>query len=215
MDNTEFLMRLIRQLDALIPFLALSHQDVFDLIQKEKDIWFMESQRRTIPETYEIYCTQVNHSAFLLGYSYFEVFLGDLMKEIFLSNPSMLPKEKQLKFSEILEARTFESVIELMIEKENLALVYQSMDKVIDYFETKLNLHWTDEHKDTIIRATYLRNCIVHNMSRADSRLAQVSQYVVGQDINLTSSEVHAFGLIARALSRDLYRQAMERYFQK
>jgi hypothetical protein len=216
MDDDNLLTRFIGQLDTLIPFIALSHQDVFDLVQREKDIWFVESQRRTIPETYEIYCMQVNHSAFLLGYSYFEVFLGDLIRKIYLSNPKMLPKDKQLKFSEILEASTFENIVELMIEKENLAIFYQSMERVIEYLESKLNFNWADEHKEAIILASLLRNCIVHNLSRADGRLVQVStRYTVGQEIQLNSSEVHSFGITARALSRDLYKQATERYFRE
>jgi hypothetical protein len=216
MDDDNILTRFIGQLDTLIPFIALSYQDVFELLQREKDIWFIESQRRSIPETYEIYSIQVNHSAFLLGYSYFEVFLGDLIKQIYLSRPQMLPRDKQLRFSEILEANTFGNVVELMIEKENLALFYQSMEKIIEYLETKLKLRWTDEHKEAIILASLLRNCIMHNMSRADSRLVQVStKYVIGQEIQLNSSEVHSFGVKARVLSRDLYTQAAERYFRE
>lgn len=84
MDDENLLVRFINQLDTLIPFIALSHQDVFELVQREKYIWFVESQRRSVPETYDIYHTQVNHSAFLLGYSYFEVFLGDLVRKIFV-----------------------------------------------------------------------------------------------------------------------------------
>lgn len=216
MANDKSLTRFIGQLDTLIPFITLSYQDVFDLLQKEKDIWFIESQRRTIPETYEIYRIRVNHSAFLLGYSYFEVFLGELIKQIYLSKPQIQPKDKQLRFSEILETNTFEGIVELMIEKENLALFYQSMEKIIEYFETKLKLRWTDEHKEAIILASLLRNCIMHNMSQADSRLVQVSTtYVIGQEIQLKSSEIHSFGLKARILSRDLYKQAAERYFRE
>ena len=128
----------------------------------------------------------------------------------------MLSKDKQLKFSEILEVNTFGNVVELMIERENLALFYQSMEKIIEYLESKLNLKWADEPKEVIVLASLLRNCIMHNMSRADNRLVQVStKYTIGQEIKLDSSHVHSFGVQARVLSRDLYRQATERYFRE
>ncbi|MGA8573048.1 MAG: hypothetical protein ACLP7A_04655 [Desulfobaccales bacterium] len=207
--------RLIVQLDTLIPFISISYKDVFDLIQKEKDIWFQENSKGTLPKTYEIFRTQVTHSAFLLGYSYFEVFLGELIRKIYLSNHKMLPKEKQLKFSEIIEASTYEDVIEMMIEKETLSIFYQSFEKIVEYYQTKLELTWPVEHKNQVLVASLLRNCIIHNMSRVDIRLARNSEYEIGQEIQLSSSEVHSYGIHVRALSRELYRQANERYFNK
>ncbi len=51
---------------------------------------------------------------------------------------------------------------------------------------------------------------------QADSRLVQASaKYVIGQEIQLNSSEVHSFGIKARELSSDLYKQAVERYFRQ
>jgi hypothetical protein len=68
----------------------------------------------------------------------------------------MLPKEKQLKFSAILEADSFYNIIEVMIEKESLAFFYQSIDKIAEYSETKLNLKWLEVQKRTMIVASIL-----------------------------------------------------------
>lgn len=213
MDN--LLNRLTYQLNTLIPFIAISHEEVFELLQKEKVVWFDDSSQGALPDSYSIYCTQVNHAAFLLGYSYFEVFLTDLLREAFLSNPKMLPKNKQLKFNEILDVDSYESILRLMIEKEVIDLFYQSMEKVIEYFETKLHLSWLDEHKNDFLVASYLRNCIIHNMSRANLPLSKVSEYEEGEIIELSSSRVHSFGIAARELSRNLYKQSAERYFNR
>jgi hypothetical protein len=86
--------RVISQFNSLIPFLAISHKEVFDLLKKEKKIWFLPDQEATLPDSYRIYQTQITHSAFLLGYSYFEAFLSDLAKEILRKRPGILPKEK-------------------------------------------------------------------------------------------------------------------------
>ncbi len=122
--------RVINQFDTLIPFLAISHNDVFTLINKEKNIWFSRNQRSTLPESYTVYQTQITHSAFLLGYSYFESFLADLVKQIYLYKPEMLPKEKHLKYSEILKTTEYNAILELMIEREIIDLFYKRMDEV-------------------------------------------------------------------------------------
>lgn len=212
MDN--LLNRVIGQFDTLISFLAISREDVFKLIKKEKNIWLPEDQESAFPDSYTIYRTQITHSAFLLGYSYFEAFLTDLIRQIYLSKPKMLPKEKQLKYAEILKTTDYKAILALMIEREIIDLFYKQMDEVVKYFEEKLNLKWPSDYKHEIVVTSYLRNCIVHNLSRADHRLSQVSEYKVDDKIELSSSDVHSFGLKARDLVRNLYKQATEKYFK-
>ena len=212
MDN--LLTRVISQFDTLIPFLAISREDVFNLIKKEKSIWFSPDQEPTFPDSYTIYQMQITHSAFLLGYSYFEAFLADLVREIYLLRPTMLPKEKQLKYADILKTDDYRAILELMIEREIIDLFYKRIDEVVRYFEEKLILKWPDEYKDEIVVTSYLRNCIIHNLSRVDYRLSKVSKYKVGDKIELSSSEVHSFGLKARDLVKNLYKQAIEKYFK-
>lgn len=213
MDN--LLERLIDQLDTLVSFLGISHQDVFELILTEKNVWYSEANEPTLPDSYEVYRTQISHSAFLLGYSYFEAFLADLVRDIYLTKPKMLPSEKQLKFDDILNVNTYTEVLDLMIEKEVFSLFYKGMDKIIEYFEQKLNLCWPEDLKEPIIVASYLRNCIIHNKSLADDRLAQISQYNVGDSITLTSVDVNSYGISVRSLARSLFQNSEEKYFQE
>jgi hypothetical protein len=132
------LNRVIRQFDTLIPFLTISHEEVFELIKKEKGIWFPGDQESAFPDSYIIYRTQIAHSAFLLGYSYFEAFLADLVRQIYLLRPTMLPKEKQLKYADILKTTDYEAILELMIEREIIDLFYKRIDEVVKYFEEKI-----------------------------------------------------------------------------
>ncbi len=212
MDN--LLVRVIRQFDTLIPFLAVSHEDVFNLLNKERNIWFTRDQGAALTHSYKIYKTQIVHAAFLLGYSYFEAFLADLVRHVYMSRPEMLPKEKQLKYGEILNTTDYEAILEMMIEREIIDLFYKRIDEVVDYFEKKLNLKWPDSYKQEIVVTSCIRNCIVHNLSRADYRLSKVSEYRIGKKIELSSSEVHEFGIKARDLVRNLFQQASKRYFK-
>lgn len=206
--------RVISQLDTLVAFLALSRQEIFAIIQEHHAQWFSAKEEEALPDSHTAYQTQVAHAAFVLGYSYAEAFLADLIRKIYAARPVALPHEKELKFRDILERSTYDDVLDYMIEKEVLAVMYNSMDNIIGHFQDKLDLHWPSSERDTIVEANLLRNCIVHNNAVADSRLAaRCEGWTEGATIALTTSDVHRFGIAARAAARDLYRQAEQRHF--
>ena len=212
MPGSNLLTRLIDQLDGLIPFIAIAHEDVFTLIQKEKHLWGTTRRQKGLPDRFEIYRVQVSHSAFLLGYSYFEAFLSDLARAIFLAKPKMLPKARELKFEDILRVPDYQSVIQLMVDKEIYGMFEAGVEKVAKYFQDKLKLKWADEERKQVVEASSIRNCIVHNLSRADARLSSLSSYEVGDTIELSPSEVHSFGIAGRKIARELFGQAESRY---
>ena len=205
--------RFIKQLDSLIPFIGISREDVFNLIQKKKLVWFPESSQ-AIPDKYESYRKQINHSAFVLGYSYFEAFLSDLIKGIYLKRASMLPKEKSLKFIEIINAGNYETILEILIKKEIYELFYKNIEEIIKYHEDKLNLIWSKEGKENLVKASYLRNCIIHNMGIADDKLSKFSEYIENEPFELSSDDVHSFGILGRKEARNLWEQAKEKHLE-
>ena len=208
--------RVIRQFDTLVPFLAVSHEEVFDIIRQNEAVWFPSGESASLPETYRMYQFQVSHAAFLLGYSYFEAFLADLAKQVLRARPQLLPKEKGLKFKDVLDCGSYDQVLSFMIEKEVFTLLYNSMDKIISYFDERLNLSFGDTlDKENIIKASLLRNCLIHNMALADKRLAPVSRWGEGSFIDLESYEVHELGIIGRRISRNLYEQAQAKHLNK
>lgn len=212
-DN--LLKRLISQLDALVPFLALSHKDVFKLIKRDHGIWFSREDEKTLPSAYATYRKQVTHGAFLLGYSYSEAFLSDLVRQIYRHNPCMLPNEKELKFSELHKVKSYNAVLNLMIEKEAASVFNQGMKFISDYFKRKLTISWPEEEENKAIVASLLRNCIIHNLSVADSRLAEISEYNVGDVIDLKPSDVHLYGLAMRTLARNIYTCAHRSFLKR
>jgi hypothetical protein len=208
--------RLIAQLDTLVAFLAISRQEVFEIIRQHHSQWFRPENEGAFPDSYALYQTQVAHAAFVLGYSYAEAFLADLIRDIYISRPVALPRDKELKFGDVLERSTYDEVLCCMIDKEVLAVMCNSMEKIIKYFEDKLGFQWPSSERDAIVEANLIRNCIVHNNAVADQRLAaHRERWTEGVRIELTSSDVHGFGIAARATARDLYRQADRKYFSK
>jgi hypothetical protein len=207
--------RLIKQLDTLVPFLALTQDPIYRLVQRHETTWFTAEQRGTIPHSFGVFETQITHGAFLLGYSYSEAFLADLMRQVYLARPRMLPKDSEMKYSDIRDLRSFKAVIAFLTDKEVTALFFRGMDEVAEYFDHKLGLKWNSDEKTQAIVASRLRNCIIHNAAIADRRLAAVSHYSPGDTIRLRASDVHAFGIMVRGLAQSLWEQARIRHLHK
>jgi hypothetical protein len=213
--TANLLNRLIKQLDTLVPFLGLTQDPVYKLVQSHETTWFTAEQRGTIPRSFGVFETQITHGAFLLGYSYSEAFLADLMRQVYLARPRMLPKDSEMKYSDIRDFRSFKAVIAFLTEKEITELFFRGMDEVAEYFDQKLGLKWKPDEKTQAIVASRLRNCMIHNAAIADRRLAAVSHYSPGDTIRLRASDVHAFGIMMRDLARSLWEQAKIRHLHK
>ncbi len=207
---SEFLDRFITQLDSLVPFLALGHQEVYGVLQQNYSEWYTEDKQESLPDRFENYQIQVAHAAFLLGFSYFEAFLADITKEAFRRRPEALPKEKEMKFHELTGCASYEEVIEKMIEKETFSLFYGSFEKIGEYLKGKLHLPWSENPR--IIEAPLIRNCIIHNDSVVDQRLASASDLSIGHKITLNASDVHSFGIAVRELARNIDNKFEKRY---
>jgi len=74
--------RLIDQLDSLLPFLAMAHQEVFDFVGGRYADWLPPEQQGTLPDTFALFERQITHGAFLIGYSYFEAYLADVANRL-------------------------------------------------------------------------------------------------------------------------------------
>ncbi len=198
--------RLISQLDTLIPFLELSSPDVFELISKAHRDWLSLDGKKSLPESYEMYRQQINHAAFLLGYSYAEAFLTDLVRQIYRKHPQMIPEKKQLSSYEVLSVDTYDDVFGIMIDNAASSIFYQNVAHIADDFVKKFSLDWPKEERGQLITASRIRNCIVHNDAIVDSKLEKAnSRYRKGDAICLDSSDVNTYGLAIRHLAENLY----------
>jgi hypothetical protein len=206
--------RLIEQLDSLIPFIATSYENVFRLLNREKAIMFSFDESK-LPIEYEVYRKQINHAALILGYSYFENFLNDLLIEILRNRPTMLPSNKSLKYSDIIKNKSIDNLIDELIKKELIDLFYCSMSDIIKELRERYNFSISKDEKDMLCKFSLIRNCIIHNSSKADERLASYKEFEAGKEFEITSSEIHSIGIKLRALVRTMFREAEIKHFKK
>lgn len=207
--------RTLAQFDTLVPYLGLAHKEVFGLLNREKALWFDASQQSAFPASFAVYRKQIIQSALLLGYSYFEAFLSDLMHAIYTKHPEMLPPNKQICYADIVRCADLASLHQAMAQREIHEVFYKSIDDITKYFHERLNLIWSTRHRERTLLASLIRNNIIHNSSRVDARLAAISSYEIGAEITLEAGDVHAFGLDARALIADLFSQATVKHLNR
>lgn len=206
-DYNQLLNRLIGQFDSLISFMGLSHEEVFQLLQQKQSPWLGDSADK-LPEVYTTYKKQVIHSAFLLGYSYFENFLMDMLKVILRSRPLMLPRDRKISYRQIIDAESKDEIIEYMVNREILDLLYKNMIDIVSELKNRYGFTITPEQEATLCKGSLIRNCIMHNLSRADARLAEYDGFQEGIEFELDSGEVHKFGIILRDLVRSMALEA-------
>lgn len=193
----------ISQLDGIVVLLAAAREEVFDLIHLHQLTWFPPTQDPLLPETADAYRIAISNAAFLLGYAYFESFLADIAREVYMRRPSMLPKDRQLSSQELLDAASKDDLVRLIIEKEVRSIFAGSIEDIQKHFQKKLGLRWPDESNVSV--ASRMRNCLMHNGGIVDARLASSSPLPLGSRILLDPDVVHDFGIAARSFAHELW----------
>lgn len=196
--------RLVTQLDSLVPFLALSHREIFDVLKREYGGWYNDDRLSTLPNTFNEYSHQVAHAAFLLGYSYAEAFVTDLVYEVYSARRDLLPKDKQLAFGEILQLTDFEEIIRHMIESTIGDM--NSLETKVHHLENKFG--WQIPQRAQLQDAYVARNALVHNAGHVNREPAAGSRWHSGDWIKLSASDVHQFGILARGFAQYICKRA-------
>lgn len=210
---------LIERLNYLIGLLDISSEESFNKIRGHKIQKDFDSVGEVYKNQYKVYRNQITISAILLGYAYFEAYLTDLLRICISKNPQILipngkaqNKDKTITYQQLIQASSYDELIEKLVEKELQSIMYKPMQEILIFIEKKLKLKWNQSVNDDIIIANKLRNCIMHNNCIIDKGLAKFQGFTEGNEIVLSPSDVHRFGIEARQLSRELWNSAKMNY---
>jgi hypothetical protein len=132
--------------------------------------------------------------------------------EILRNRPAMLPKSKKADYSEILDSPDKKALIDKLIKRELHELFYKSMEEIIEELRQRYNFTITNEEARRLTEASLIRNCIVHNSSRADSRLSSLGNYHKDEEFEVGADEVHSYGIMLRNLVRRMYQEACDNH---
>lgn len=95
----------------------------------------------------------------------FLCYLSDVIQLAIRENPEILKSQEQIKLEEILSFRSYNEILDYIIDKKLTELSYQGIDKIQEYISNRLGIKefCTSEQK-TILKITIeSRNIISHN----------------------------------------------------
>jgi hypothetical protein len=201
--------QVIAQLDTLIPFLALSHEEIFEVLNAKYADWYKDTKKTELPATFSAYSYQVIHAAFLLGYSYVEAFVNDLIFELYNERRDLIrdksdTDKRKLFFEEILRLHDFEEVIQQMIE--SILGEMNSLEAKLNHLEKTLK--WSIPEIKDLIDAHVARHALIHNGGIVNRQPPAGSRWNSQDRIQYSEYDAHMFGITARALIRRLCDQA-------
>ncbi|MFL5329889.1 MAG: hypothetical protein ACJ8C4_13350 [Gemmataceae bacterium] len=193
-------LRLISQLDSLVAFLSLAHHEVYEVVSENYATWYRDERQSTRPRGFQEYSQQVAHSAFLLGYSYAEAFICDVIRLVYSCRRDLLPSDKTLRFDELLPLREYEDVVQKMIDRTVSRL--NSLEEKTEHLNKGLSLGISEPAQ--LSDAHTARNALVHNAGRVNRTPSHESHWRAGDTVRLSVDDVHDFGTAVRAFAEDL-----------
>jgi hypothetical protein len=106
----------------------------------------------------------------------FEHYLGSLLLRILATRPGILGRAKQIDIGEVFDHQSKEALLATIAEREVRALFYQPVRDWLKAVRGRCGLReLTKEFDNDVIETALIRNCVVHNRSVADGKLAKHS----------------------------------------
>lgn len=134
--------------------------------QRVQDV--LDSHAKIDPESYEQLGKEYCRDAVIVAATLFDSFLTDVSRFLLLSRPAALPKDRQVKFSEVLHAGSISRLITNTVDKYSHELSYKSIAERILFLKEKFGVP-VQQIDELIIKCeeiAQLRNRLVHVVSR-------------------------------------------------
>lgn len=185
----DLIARFVGQMDGLVPFLALGHETIHIVVSVELTPWIELEEHPVIPDDLELHQEQVAHAAFLLGYSYFEALVTDLILTIYRQRPQFLPPRETLAYEVLLSADDLEDVLEKMIDHTTSSM--NSLEKKLLHLENRFGIG--KECPPLILDAHVARNALIHNSGRINRVPKGHTRWKLGDSISFNCEQAYKF----------------------
>jgi hypothetical protein len=146
----------------------------------------------------------------------FEHYLGSLLLRILETRPEILGREKQINIGELFDHPTKESLLATVAEREVRSLFYQSVREWLKALRRRYGLReLTNQFDDQVVETALIRNCVVHNRSMADGKLAKHSggKHAEGTPIEISQTSVFQATTVLRKLASAIDEAAIQAHF--
>jgi hypothetical protein len=186
---------LIAELNKIIGLLEVSDASIFEKIKGNDRFGIGMTINNLYNNEYNEYKNHICCSGLLLGFSYFESYLYDLLQLILDKKPELNNYKITLKYVIENKINLFNKATEDYLRNVGFTEVTKCLEKELKIFEG-------NEYNE-LMSVYNIRNCIMHNGGIADDRLRPKFQN--GEKIVLNSGDVNAFGLKARGIARRIW----------
>jgi hypothetical protein len=207
-NSENLLSNFIEKLDSLIILLRFSREEIYKTLPHNFLLW---GESKEIEINYLKYREQILDSTTILGCSYFENFLQDFFRALFRFNPASLPNKKKIEIDIIKKVKTYDEIIDSIIDIEIHETFYKSISEIITILIEKFGFEISSDEIESIQTGFLIRNCLIHNKRLYDSRLAETLRRPIQTEIEINETEIHDLGLVLRNFSRNIYEQAIEK----
>lgn len=100
-----------------------------------------------------------------------------------------------------------------MVEQHVFSIMYDSIENITEYYSDKLHITWPKSNEDhSVVKASLIRNCYMHNGGIVDLRLHDKYGLELGSEIILDPSEVHGYGITIRQIAYEIYDQTKKKH---
>lgn len=104
---------------------------------------------------------RINQNEFIIIFSFLEIFIQDIHRQILTDNPSLLGSQKQIELGRLI-SKGLDKVLEEEREREVRSHDRDSVEKKAKYFKDKLRLQWPDQAKNDYEKSNNIRNSLLH-----------------------------------------------------
>jgi hypothetical protein len=141
----------------------------------EDEYWFFSAFRPSLFDLNKDLPPFMYEMAIVNAYAMLEGYISDLLRVQLRRHPQLMGGQRELKYEQILAAASKEELLALMIEREIRDTMYLPFVGIIKKMREQLGFrHLTRKYDEAVTRISYIRNCLLHNNSRADAKFAAV-----------------------------------------
>ncbi len=147
----------------------------------------------------------------------FEHYLGSLLLLILTTRPEILGQDKQIKIADVFGHPSKEALLATIAEREVHELFYKPAKDWLRSLRRRYGLRQlTDQFDNDIIETALIRNCVVHNRSIVDGKLARHPGCgrVEGSQIDMPREFVGRATNILRNFASAVDKAAIEAHFE-
>jgi len=121
-----------------------------------------------------------------------ENYVADVVRIRLRSHPAQVGLKKQITVSDVLDSDSRESLIDKIVEGELYRLMHEPLVAILESLRARLGLRGlTTEFDSAIEILSMIRNCLIHNGGKVDSKLASLdSSQSVGQPIDIRTASL-------------------------